>query len=138
MSKDNLKDQLQSYESYINDIPNVIDPCKMCKNKKEEYEDVCVDCCWYYPSKFEVAFESENKKMSELLIAQANGKTIQTKMMNGEWRDVLITEQDKKCDASFYRIKPEEERNCKNCGKTSCKNYNCDLPFTCGSYREKQ
>ena len=33
---------------------------------------------------------------------------------------------------------PKEERNCKNCGKTSCKNYGCDLPFTCGNYKEKE
>lgn len=32
----------------------------------------------------------------------------------------------------------KEERNCKNCGKTSCKNYGCDLPFTCGNYKEKE
>ena len=90
-------------------------------------------------SEFKDTLKLENeKKISELLIAQANGKTIQTKMVNGEWRDVMITENDKKCDASFYRIKPDEERNCKNCSKTSCKNYGCDLPFTCDNYREEE
>ena len=31
MAKKELKEQLKSYEGYINDIPLVIDPCKMCK-----------------------------------------------------------------------------------------------------------
>ena len=35
MAKLELKEQLQSYESYINDIPNVIDPCKQCKAYKK-------------------------------------------------------------------------------------------------------
>lgn len=29
MSKLELKDQLESFESYVNDIPLVIDPCKI-------------------------------------------------------------------------------------------------------------
>ena len=67
--KSNLKDQLQSYESYINDIPNVIDPCNQCKVYIEHNDqwDIgdrlvdgvwkkgeCDDCCWCYSSKFEV------------------------------------------------------------------------------------
>lgn len=47
-----------------------------------------------------------------------------------EWRDET---REKKA----VELLTKEERNCKNCGKTSCKNYGCDLPFTCGSYREK-
>ena len=56
MAKKELKEQLKSYEGYINDIPLVIDPCKMCKNHSEEkgYEVVCATCCWYYNSKFEI------------------------------------------------------------------------------------
>lgn len=68
MAKSELKEQLQSYESYINDIPNVIDPCKQCKAyKKHNGYDIgdrlvkgvwekgeCDDCCWCYGSKFEV------------------------------------------------------------------------------------
>ena len=68
MAQKKLKDQLESYEGYINDIPLVIDPCKMCKvykanngyetghyNSLEEFENgTCTDCCWYYDSKFEV------------------------------------------------------------------------------------
>lgn len=64
-----LHDKLQSYESYINDIPNVIDPCKQCKVYIEHNDqwDIgdrlvngvwekgkCDDCCWCYSSKFEV------------------------------------------------------------------------------------
>ena len=68
MPKNNLKNQLQSYESYINDIPLVIDPCKQCLVYKQngEYEITvrdkygnytdgkCKMCCWFYDSKFEV------------------------------------------------------------------------------------
>ena len=57
MAKNELKEQLKSYEGYINDIPLVIDPCKMCKvyKEKDEYiEGVCKECCWFYDSKFEV------------------------------------------------------------------------------------
>ena len=69
MAKKELKEQLKSYEGYINDIPLVIDPCKMCKvfkkkdcwdtghydRKKDVYiEGICKMCCWYYDSKFEV------------------------------------------------------------------------------------
>lgn len=67
MAKKELKEQLKSYEGYINDIPLVIDPCKQCKVhkkyngwfmgefKKGEWEDgACKECCWFYDSKFEV------------------------------------------------------------------------------------
>lgn len=56
MAKKELKEQLESYEGYINDIPLVIDPCKMCKNHSEEkgYDEKCATCCWFYDSKFEV------------------------------------------------------------------------------------
>lgn len=60
MPKKELKDQLESFSSYINDIPLVIDPCKLCKyidKDKESHSDhidVCKECSWYYPSKFEV------------------------------------------------------------------------------------
>lgn len=69
MPKKELKDQLKSFESYINDIPNVIDPCKICKvyrknkgydvgtydKKKDEFiAGKCPQCCWFYDSKFEV------------------------------------------------------------------------------------
>lgn len=52
-----LESQLKSYESYINDIPLVIDPCRQCKNeerKTEEQIEKCRLCCWYYASSFEI------------------------------------------------------------------------------------
>ncbi len=69
VKKTELKDQLESFEGYINDIPLVIDPCKMCKIYKAkggydtghfdsdgQWDDSnsCKMCCWYYDSKFEV------------------------------------------------------------------------------------
>ena len=67
MSKKELKDQLKRYEGNINNIPLVIDPCKMCNTYKKhsgwyvgEYRKgewvygPCKECCWFYPSKFEV------------------------------------------------------------------------------------
>ena len=69
MAKKDLKEQLKSYESYINDIPLVIDPCKQCMIYKAkggydtghfdsdgQWDDSnsCKMCCWYYDSKFEV------------------------------------------------------------------------------------
>ena len=69
MAKKELKEQLKSYESYINDIPLVIDPCKQCKTykknkgydmghydrKKDEWvPGNCNACSWFYDSKFEV------------------------------------------------------------------------------------
>ena len=68
MAKKELKEQLKSYEGYINDIPLVIDPCKMCKVYKEHNgydagdrlvnnewrKGICDNCCWFYDSKFEV------------------------------------------------------------------------------------
>ena len=61
MSKKELKEQLEVTESYINDIPMIIDPCRMCEsidaNKEThvEHVDVCQECCWYYESMFKVA-----------------------------------------------------------------------------------
>ena len=70
MAKKELKEQLKSYEGYINDIPLVIDPCKMCKvykkhkgwfmgefKNREWEEGACKECCWFYDSKFEVKVE---------------------------------------------------------------------------------
>ena len=56
---------------------------------------------------------------------------IQAEKMFTEWRDGT---REKKA----VELLTKEERNCKNCGKTSCKNYGCNLPFTCGSYKEKE
>ena len=63
MAKKEIKEQLKSYEGYINDIPLVIDPCRMCKyidaNKQSHIKntEICKLCCWYYDSKFEVFYE---------------------------------------------------------------------------------
>ena len=57
MAKNEIKEQLKSYEGYINDIPLVIDPCRQCKNverKNEEQVEKCRLCCWYYTSSFEI------------------------------------------------------------------------------------
>lgn len=61
------KDQIKGFEETINNIPLVVDPCKMCKIykkhngwfmgefKKGEWVDgACKMCCWFYDSKFEV------------------------------------------------------------------------------------
>lgn len=55
MSKPKISDQLKSLEGYINDIPLIIDPCKMCKHHSEEkgYDVFCHVCCWFYNSEFE-------------------------------------------------------------------------------------
>jgi len=61
MAKKELKEQLKSYEGYINDIPYVISPCKMCKVYKQNGEQwkykKCRFCCWFYDSKFEIGEE---------------------------------------------------------------------------------
>lgn len=56
MSKPELKDQLKSFETYINDIPLVIDPCMMCGNHDDEkgFGEYCSMCCWFYASRFEI------------------------------------------------------------------------------------
>lgn len=60
MAKKELKEQLKSLEGYINDIPFVIDPCRLCKHLVKQYNSVlgysdkCKECCYYYDSKFEV------------------------------------------------------------------------------------
>jgi hypothetical protein len=72
MSKPKIRDQLKSLESYINDIPAVMDPCKMCdiyKKNNNNYdwdhvdehgdhvEGKCKNCCWFYPSNFKTGGE---------------------------------------------------------------------------------
>lgn len=51
-----MKDQLKSFESYVNYIPLVIDPCRMCGNHddKKGYGECCSMCCWFYDSKFKI------------------------------------------------------------------------------------
>ena len=75
MAKNELNEQLKSYEGYINDIPLVIDPCKQCKVYKTkggydtghcdsdgQWDDSnsCKMCCWYYDSKFEMEVDDNS------------------------------------------------------------------------------
>lgn len=57
------KKQIKGFEETINNIPLVIDPCKMCernKNKGKRKSDflpdydrrICEQCCWFYDSMF--------------------------------------------------------------------------------------
>lgn len=58
MAKKELKEQLDVFETYINGVPLVIDPCKMCAFIDDDKEshidnvDMCKQCCWYYDSQF--------------------------------------------------------------------------------------
>lgn len=58
MAKNKFSDQLQVLESYINDIPLIINPCKECDfiddNGESHIKNVetCKRCCWYYGSNF--------------------------------------------------------------------------------------
>ena len=61
--KERLKEQLEVLETYINDIPLIIDPCKNCKwiddNRESHIKntDMCKQCCWYYDSQFRSGHE---------------------------------------------------------------------------------
>ena len=69
-------------------------------------DSICSDCTFYDDVEYRI---KPNTEMQSLLDAQIGGKTIQHQMKDGEWKDVIITEQDLSCDSSFYRIKPEED-----------------------------
>lgn len=63
-SRKELKDQLEVFENYINDIPNVIDPCSQCEFKDRSIWanlEKCKDCCYYYPGNFKI--ETEKTKL---------------------------------------------------------------------------
>ena len=53
--------QKTEFESTVNNIPLVVNPCKMCKKCDKdglthtEHFEECKECCWFYDSKFEVA-----------------------------------------------------------------------------------
>ena len=67
MAKKEIKDQLESFESYINDIPLIIDPCRICKRKdrtKKPFNrnyniEICKRCSWWYPSEFKLDTEAK-------------------------------------------------------------------------------
>ena len=57
------KDQIKDFEETINNIPLVIDPCKMCEHSRNrgkrksdflpDYDRrICERCCWFYDSMF--------------------------------------------------------------------------------------
>lgn len=47
--------ELNVLENYINDIPMIVNPCRLCINKKDEtHSKKCVDCCFFYGSQFVV------------------------------------------------------------------------------------
>lgn len=55
------QEELEVLEKYINDIPLVINPCRLCVNCTGIRGDItthltekCKDCCYFYGSKFEV------------------------------------------------------------------------------------
>ena len=58
MTKKELEEQLDVLETYINDVPLIIAPCRMCvfidDNKQSHVKntDMCKQCCWYYDSQF--------------------------------------------------------------------------------------
>lgn len=61
--------ELEVLEKYINDIPLVLDPCRLCENKKQnEYQVVCRECMYYYGSNFKV------KRLLEKEIKGANNE----------------------------------------------------------------
>ena len=53
----------EEIEKYINNFPNIIDPCTECsvaENKRDKYKDEgCLGCCFYYPSHFKL--KKDNK-----------------------------------------------------------------------------
>ena len=56
MPKNELREDLEVCENYINDVPNIFNPCKLCEKHDEEigFEDTCHECCWFYGSYFEL------------------------------------------------------------------------------------
>lgn len=57
---EDMNKQTAILENYINDIPLIIDPCRLCVNCTGVRGDItthltenCKDCCYFYGSKFE-------------------------------------------------------------------------------------
>ena len=52
-----INKQTAILENYINDIPLIIDPCRLCKKRQESpndsFTEECLECCYFYGSKFE-------------------------------------------------------------------------------------
>ena len=49
---DIMDEKMESFENFIGNVPYVFKTCDMCKHQSEH--EVCVTCCWYYDSKFEI------------------------------------------------------------------------------------
>ena len=100
----------------------------MNREEKKQYMKV-----WYQKNKVvdAMAYAIYYTANPDSEMCVPNCAYIQAEKMFTEWKDGT---RAKKAE----ELLTKEERNCKNCGKTSCKNYGCDLPFTCGNYREKE
>ena len=57
MKKEVEKD-IEAMERYFNELPALMDPCKICKHKEEDTGHditICPKCCYYHPSLFEIS-----------------------------------------------------------------------------------
>ena len=49
-----IVEQMKMFEEFVNGVPGVINPCKLCKNRGDiYYGECCVSCCYFYASNFE-------------------------------------------------------------------------------------
>jgi hypothetical protein len=48
--------QLESLEECFGNIPLLLDPCRICENKKGDFfvKDTCTSCSYFYGSNFKV------------------------------------------------------------------------------------
>ena len=57
-----LEKQVQLIESYVYDYSLIVDPCRLCRNKKgDDFTEKCIDCCFYYGSQFVARRIQENE-----------------------------------------------------------------------------
>jgi hypothetical protein len=54
---EDMNKQTAILENNINDIPLIIDPCRLCKKRQGtpngSFAEECFECCYFYGSKFE-------------------------------------------------------------------------------------
>lgn len=48
------KKVVKQIELAYQDFQNTINPCPICNHKTESYDEICLSCCWYYGSNFEL------------------------------------------------------------------------------------